>query len=141
MRLIRTLLTLAVLAASLTPAFAPAQAAAQQAPAGSLCTGTINLIRVNEVKPGKMDEFLIAIERQQAWYKNAGTPDQIQVMSVMVRDPGTRAFNISYNEAITTHTEPANRKEPAHDAAFDAFVALFNESSTVKSTYVTCVVP
>jgi hypothetical protein len=114
--------------------------AQQQAPVGSACNGMINVIRVNEIKPGKMDEFLIAIAKQQSWYKDAGTPDQIQVMSVMVRDPSTRAFLISDAEAITAHIEPANRPEPAHDAAYTTFVNLFNDSSTVKSTFVTCVV-
>jgi hypothetical protein len=62
-------------------------------------------------------------------------------MSVMIRDPATRAFVISDKEAITAHIEPANRTEPTHDAGYNTFVALFNESSTVKSTYTTCVVP
>ena len=44
------------------------------------------------------------------------------------------------HEAITAHIEPANRPEPAHDAAYTTFVNLFNDSSTVKSTFVTCVV-
>lgn len=140
MRPARPLLALALLSASLTPALCPTVAAAQQQPVGSACNGMINVIRVNEIKLGKMDEFLIAIAKQQAWYKDAGTPDQIQVMSIMVRDPATRAFLISDAEAITAHVEPANRPEPAHDAAYTAFVNLFNDSSTVKSTFVTCVV-
>ncbi|MGD0796143.1 MAG: hypothetical protein ABR910_00340 [Acidobacteriaceae bacterium] len=139
MRLTRQLLALAVLAASLTPPLSPL-AAAQQPPSGSACNGTINLIRVNEIKPGMMDEFLIAVAKQQAWYKNAGAPDLIQVMSVMIRNPATRAFVISDKEAITTHIEPAIRTEPAHDAAYNTFVSMYNESSTVKSTFVTCVV-
>jgi hypothetical protein len=140
MRPSRLLPALAVLSVSLAPAFSPRLAAAQQPPSGSACSGMINVIRVNEIKPGKMDEFLIAIAKQQAWYKDAGTPDQIQVMSVMVRDAKTRAFLISDAEAITAHIEPANRPEPAHDAAYTTFVNLFNDSSTVKSTFVTCVV-
>jgi hypothetical protein len=140
MRPDRFLLARAVLSASLTPFFSPTLAAAQQAPVGSACNGVINVIRVNEIKPGKMDEFLIAVAKQQAWYKDAGTSDQIQVMSVMSRDPATRAFVISDAEAITAHIEPALRKEPTHDAAYNTFVGLFNDSSTVKSTFVTCVV-
>jgi hypothetical protein len=141
MRHDRLMPAVAVLSASLLLSLAPMAAAAQQAPTESACTGTINVIHVNEIKPGMLDEFLIAVAKQQAWYKNAGTPDQIQVMSVMTRDPATRAFYISNQEAITAHIEPAIRKEPVHDAAYDAFVAMYNESSTVKSTYVTCVVP
>jgi len=138
--LARFSLALTVLTASLTSLF-PASAAAQQAPAGSQCTGVISVIRIVEVKPGHMDEYLVAIAKQQAWYKNAGTPDQIQALSVMERDPATRAFTISPTQVITSHTEPANRTEPPHDAGYDAFVAILNESSTVKNTYVTCVVP
>lgn len=137
MHVYRPRLALAILAVSIVPAL---RARAQQAPVGSVCNGMINIIHVNEIKPGKMDEFLIAVAKQQSWYKDAGTPDQIQVMSVMVRDPKTRAFLISNGEAITAHIEPANRPEPPHDAAYTTFVNLFNDSSTVKSTFVTCVV-
>ena len=138
MRTRRSLFLLFALAASLTPALAPAPAAAQPAPAAIPCTGNINVVRISEVKPGMMDKFLQAVAAQKAWYKNAGTPDRIGVMRILDRDPNTKAYTLSESQAITTHVEPANSKAPAHDAAFDAFVALFSASSTIKTQYLTC---
>ena len=87
-----------------------------------------------------MQKFLQAVTAQQAWYKTAGTPDQISVMRIMTQDSTTKAWSTSETEAITTHIEPARPNGPAHDAGYDAFVALFKESSTIKSEYVTCMV-
>jgi hypothetical protein len=85
-----------------------------------------------------MDKFLQAVAAQKAWYKNAGTPDRIGVMRILDRDPSTKAYTLSETQAITTHVEPANGKMPAHDAGFDAFVAMFSASSTIKTQYLTC---
>jgi hypothetical protein len=137
------LLALTVFSASLSPAFCPTPAAAQQAPAPSAplpCTGNVNIVRVSEIKPGMMSKFLQAAAAQQDWYKNAGTPDKIHVMRVMEQDPTTKAYTLSETQALTTHSMPATRaKDPAHDAGFDAFVTLFKDSSTIKTTYMTCV--
>ncbi len=140
MRLSRLLLALTVLSATLTPAFAQTPAAAQPA-APPLCTGSLNIVRVSDIKPGMMDKFLKAVAAQQAWYKAAGTSDVIQVMRIIDRNPDTHVSTFSETQALTTHIEPASRtKGPAHDAGYDAFVAMFKDSSTIKSEYVTCVI-
>ena len=59
-------------------------------------------------------------------------------MRILDRDPSTKAYTLSQAQAITTHVEPANGKAPAHDAGFDAFVAQFSASSTIKTQYLTC---
>ena len=71
-------------------------------------------------------------------YKQAGTPDQIQVMRIMVQDPTSKAWSVSETQAITTHTTPNGPAKAAHDAAWDTFVAMFADSSTIKSTYLAC---
>jgi hypothetical protein len=137
----RLLLALAIYSATLTPALAQTPAAAQPAAASPLCTGTLNIVRVSDIKPGMMGKFLQAVAAQQAWYKAAGTSDVIQVMRIMDRNPDTHVSTFSETQALTTHIEPAIRaKGPAHDAGYDAFVAMFKDSSSIKSEYVTCIV-
>lgn len=142
MFLARWIVAISALAVPLNVAFAPMPAVAQQ-PAGSsmssTCSGNINIVRVSEINPGKMDKFLSAVAAQQAWYKNAGTPDEISVMRVMDQNPDTKAWSLSETQAITTHIEPSHAKSLPHDAAWDAFVALFKDSSTIKTQYLTCV--
>jgi hypothetical protein len=143
MRFVRLLIAASAIALPLTPAFAPTPAAAQTAPASnapSICTGNINIVRISEIKPGMMQKFLDAVAAQKAWYKNAGTPDEISVMRIMEQNPDTKAYTFSETQAITTHTEPASQtKGPAHDAAWDTFVTMFKDSSTIKTQYITCV--
>ncbi len=138
MRIRRSLVLLFALAASLTPALAPSHVLAQQAAAPFPCTGNVNIVRISEIKPGMMQKFLDAVAAQAAWYKSAGTPDSIAVMRVLNRDPTTKAYTLSDTQAITTHISPADEKSPKHDAAFDAFVAMFAASSTIKTQYLTC---
>ena len=142
MRVFRSLLTIAVLFAPLMPMLAPVHAIAQQA-AGDYeplpCTTYVDVVRLSEIKPGMLAKFYQAVALQQAWYRKAGAPDVIEVRRVTQRDPATREFKISQTQIVTSHIEPALRKEPAHDAAYDEFVAVFNESSTIKFEYRTCI--
>ena len=138
MRLSRYVLALAILSASLTPAFCLAPAAAQSAPAARAllpCAGTVNIVRLSDIKPGKMDEFLKAAAAQQAWYKAAGLPDTIGVLRILDQDPATKAYATSATQAITTHTilPGGGAASAPHDAAWDAFVALFSDNSTIKT--------
>jgi hypothetical protein len=135
------LVAVSAIALSLTPALGPAPAAAQQAqvPAAFPCAGSVNLVRISEIKPGMMQKFLDAVAAQKAWYKNAGLPDEIAVMRIMERDPAGKSWSLSETQAITTHIEPSARTGgPAHDAAWDAFVAMYTASSTIKNSYLTC---
>jgi hypothetical protein len=144
----RLLQAVALLAAlSLTPAFFPAPAAAQQTPEKAPasrpplpCSGSVNIVRISEIKSGMLDKFLQAVAAQQAWYKNAGMPDKIGVMRIMEQDPATKAYSTSETQVITTHVSPVGgAKSPAHDAAWDAFVDMFKDSSSIKTQYLTCV--
>lgn len=143
MRIVRLLIAASAITLSLNAAFAQAPAAAQQPSAsanpGTLCKGTTNIVRVSEIKPGMMQKFIDAVAAQQAWYKAAGTSDQIGVMRLMVQDPATKAWSMSDTEAITTHTMPNGPAKATHDAAWDSFVAMFADSSTIKTTYFACV--
>jgi hypothetical protein len=143
MYLARILVAISAFAIPLNPAFTSLPAAAQQAPApaaSSPCSGNLNIVRVSDVKSGMMQKFLDAVSAQQAWYKNAGTPDEISVMRVMEQNPDTKAWTLSATQAITTHVMPDRSMSLAHDAAWDAFVAMFKDSSTIKTQYVSCIV-
>jgi hypothetical protein len=96
------------------------------------CTGKQNVVRVSEIKPGMMTKFEEAVAAQAAWYKKAGTSDEIKLLHVL--DMATHDW--SQTEALTEHISTG--KSPAHDAGFDAFVALFTASSTIKTQYITC---
>jgi hypothetical protein len=140
MRLSRLLLALTVLSASLTPALAPRPAFAQ-APAMP-CTGSANIVRISDIKPGMMQQFLAAVAAQAAWYKKAGLPDQIGVMRILNQDPTSKGYTLSDTQAITTHLVPfGGNARPPQDAGWDAFVKMFSDSSTIKTQYLTCMVP
>jgi hypothetical protein len=146
MRLSRLLLALTVFSASLNPAFCPTPAAAQQAPAARApipCDGKLNVVRLSDIKPGMMNQFLKAIAAQQAWYAAAGTSDKIGVMRILEQDPTTKAWTTSETQAITTHImSPQRPTGPRPDqAGWDAFVKMFADSSTIKTQYMTCMVP
>jgi predicted pyridoxine 5'-phosphate oxidase superfamily flavin-nucleotide-binding protein len=138
MRMTHLLLALATVILPLAPIVTATPAEAQASP----CTGKVNIVRISDITPGKMDTFLKAIATQKAWYAKAGTKDVISVMRIM--DQGAdKSYKLSETQAITTHEQDASRGPnggPAHDAGFDAFVALFKDSSTIKTQYIACVV-
>jgi hypothetical protein len=145
MRLSHLFLALTVFSAPLIPALCPTPAVAQQAPAAAPipCDGKLNVVRLSDIKPGMMDQFLKAVAAQQAWYKAAGTTDKIGVLRILVQDPATKAYTASETQAITTHIMPTQRATgPRPDqAGWDAFVKMFSDSSTIKTQYMTCMVP
>jgi hypothetical protein len=135
MRLATMLLAFATFAAP----FANAQASAS-AQTASVCDGSYNVIRVSEIKPGMMPKFLDAVAAHQAWYKNAGGSDRILALRVIERNPDTKVQSISETQVVTSHIEPVTRAQslPAHDDAYSAFVKMYQESSSIKSEFHTC---
>ena len=133
MRHARLLLTFALFAFAF--AFASHPASAQTRADAPACSGKLNIIRVSEIKPGMKDTFLKAVAAQQAWYKSRGTDDVITVEQTMEFQPTPHFVDNIY---ITTHTSTPNRANPPQDDGYKAFVALFNQSSTISKTYYTC---
>jgi hypothetical protein len=74
----RAFFLLATLAVAQIPS-----AFAQNTPA---CDRNVTIIRVDGIKPGKMSDFLAAVQAQQAWYKSRGYNDQIFAAKIMVSD-------------------------------------------------------
>jgi nicotinic acid phosphoribosyltransferase len=125
----RTLFFLATLAVIQIPS-----ALAQNAPA---CDGNVTIVRIDSIKPGKMSDFLAAVQAHQAWYKSHGYDDQIFAAKIMVRDEKSKEVKYSDSEVITYHIQ-STHEAPKHDAAWDAYVKQYDDSSKVKATYITC---
>jgi len=143
MRFPVALTALALLCAPFTPSLAaqstsaaPAHAVAQEPP----CDGVYNIMRVSDLTPtGSVDKFMAATAAQQAWYSSHGFSDVIFAARVIVRDPQTHALSYSDKEFVTCHYGKPGGPQVVHDAAWDAFVKMYNETSTIKETFFQCV--
>ena len=82
---------------------------------------------------------MAAVVAQQEWYKSHGLSDVIFAARVISRDPQTHAESYAENEAVTYHYIKPGGGNPPHDAAWDAFVKMFSDTSTIKETSVQCV--
>ena len=120
-------LALAVLSAATATA-----ASAQSMPE---CKGQFEVIRMDAIKPGKMDEFRKAVSDHQAWYRAHGGTDKIILGRIITKSP-TPAY--ATDQAITVHIENPAVQEPGKDAAWNAFVAEYSDSSTITSTTIAC---
>lgn len=128
----RTAIVLAALAALQIPA------AFAQRPA---CDGAIAIVRVSTIKPGAMDGFMAAVAVHKAWYRSHGFKDNVIVASkIMIRDEKTGAMHYSDTEVLTYHVNPPNGKETQakKDAAWDAYVKQYRDTSDIKTEYMTC---
>ena len=119
-----------------------ATVAAGAAPAQSMpeCKGHFEVIRMDTIKPGKMDEFRKAVRDHQAWYKAHGTDDKIVLARIIAQG---EAPAYAADQVMTIHVEtpktPGAVDESEHDAAWNAIVAEYKDSSTVTSTTIACV--
>ena len=120
---------------------APAGAATTHAaPAMPACDGVYNVVRLSEITPGgSMGKFMAAVAAHQDWYAKHGYPDVIFATRILDRDPKSGAFSYSDKQVLTYHYSKSAVPPAAHDAAWDAYVKMYRDTSTIKSTYVTCV--
>lgn len=102
------------------------------------CDGDYAIVRVSSIKPGKMDGFMAAVEAHKAWYRSHGYNDVIVASRVITSDPKTKKMKYSDQEVLTYHVTTQNSEQPKHDAAWDAYVKQYQETSNLKSTYFTC---
>jgi hypothetical protein len=105
------------------------------------CDGSVATVRVSDVKPGQMQGFLAAVAAHKAWYRSHGFSDNVIVTSrVIVRDEKTKAMQYSDTEMVSYHVNPPSREAtmPKHDAAWDAYVKQYRDTSEIKSEYLTC---
>ena len=101
------------------------------------CTGTPAVVRVSEVKPGMMDDFLKAVDAHRAWYRSHGFTAN-QIYASRVYEPGPNAA-FSSTEVLTFHVNPPTASAPIQqDDSYKAFVKMYRDTSTLKSEYRVC---
>jgi hypothetical protein len=140
MKVLPFVAALTVLAMPLAPK-SPAQMAATPAMAAMpACEGIITIARISEITPtGSMEKLMAAVAAHQAWYASHGLSDVIVAGRVLERDPQTHAMTYSDKQVLTLHYEKPNGPPPTHDAAWDAYVKMYNDTSNIKETTVSCI--
>ena len=113
-------------------------ASAQTAPMA--CDGHMATVRLSEIKAGgNVDGFMKAVAAHKAWFESHGVKgDQIFSARVIVRDEKTKARVYSDKQFMTFHIHGSTAPTPPHDAAYDAFVKLYNENSEIKESHDIC---
>ena len=112
---------------------------AQNAPAPPACDGNYAIVRVSTIKPGAMQGFMAAVAAHKAWYRNHGFKDNVIVASrVILTDQKTGSMKYSDTEVVTYHLNPPGSAAPKGDAAWDAYVKMYRDTSDIKTTYFTC---
>ena len=138
LRHLRLLLAAVLLCAPFAIAQNPAPA---PTPASSACPGTVTIVRISEVKPGKLDDFMAAVAAHQAWYrKNGVTTNKIYAARILEQDPTTKQWRLSDTEVMTFHVNSPRPdiKLPRDDDAWKAYVQKYRDSSDLKTEYLTC---
>lgn len=102
------------------------------------CDGNVTVVRVSIIKPGQMNLFLQAVAAHKAWYRSHGFQDNIIVAGrVMNRDDAGKV-TYSDTEIVSLHVNPPAVPRAQFDAAWDAYVKQYRDSSDIKSDYRTC---
>jgi hypothetical protein len=105
------------------------------------CGGKYEIIRVNSLKPGKLDAFRKAVHDHQAWYAAHGYKDRVLLGRVFSQEGGVPMFSDAI--ALTIHTDTLDPTGPAphaaDDAAWNAYVEEYRDASTVVNTITACV--
>jgi hypothetical protein len=109
-------------------------AAAQTPP----CLGHLTVIRDSAILPGKLPLFEKAVADQTVWYARHGASATPKLLRIVRRDPQTGATSYAVDEAMTATIHQPGVASAPHDAAWDAFVAEFRASSTIKSETAVC---
>ena len=117
-----------VLLASALLALSAGAAAAQDMCAG----GHPVVIRVSKLKPGGAATFAKATVDQRAWYRAHGITTNEQYVGAVLTPTGPSA-----DQMVTLHMD-APLKRPDADAAWNAFVAEFRDSSDIVSETRAC---
>jgi hypothetical protein len=105
------------------------------------CDGEIAIVRVSTIKPGAMQGFMAAVTAHKAWYRSHGFNDNVIVASrVMLFDEKTKVTKYSDTEVMTYHVRPPgpSQTQAKRDAAWDAYVKQYRDTSDIKNEYITC---
>ena len=104
--------------------------------------GTYAMIRVSEIKPsGSINGFLAGVAAHKAWYRSDGiTDNDVYATRVVVQDDKTKALSYSDKQIMTFHINPpgAARTPKRGDAAWNAYVKMYQDNSDIKTEVYTC---
>lgn len=124
-----------VMAALLALGAVIAVPAQSQAPQVSLCKGQPVTIRYSEIKPGQYELFKRAVAEHNAWYAANKNATRTQIIRLTKRS-GT---NVSFDDgAAMTMTVYDKKPQPTQDAAYEAFVKDYRDSSVLKDEHRGC---
>lgn len=110
------------------------------APPPPACPGTVTIVRISQVKPGKLNDFMAAVAAHEAWYRAHGvTTNHIYASRILKTDPATKQSHYSDTNVMTFHVNPPHDTNlPRNDDAWKAYVKQYQDSSSIKSEYLTC---
>jgi hypothetical protein len=105
------------------------------------CDGDYAVVRVSTIKPGAMQDFMAAVAAHKAWYRSHGFSDNVIAASRVISfNKETNAMEYSNMEVISYHIRPpaGAQVKAKRDAAWDAYVKQYRDTSDIKSEYLTC---
>ncbi len=136
----KVLSSLIVLAALCAVPVSSIHAQSNTAPEPPACKGAYNILRVSEITPtGSVEKFMAAVAAHQAWYTSHGYPDVIFAARIAEENREARTFAYSDKLVMTYHYSKGNVPRSAHDAAWSAYVKMYNETSKIVETHMNCV--
>lgn len=118
--------------------------------ADSECDGRFVVMRVSVIRPeSSMDAFMQAAADHEAWYRSVGVEDnEIVAAPVMLPSGPNGVFEPSATHVVSFHVNPPNGElagypededeAAAVDAAYDAFVAGYRETSELIESATLC---
>ena len=125
---------------AITSMFIGNAAFAQEAP---VCDGVISILRIsNYVDMGTEEGLKEASSKHDAWYKSHGVTENKQVVIPLLQyDRDTDSFTKDSSRVSTLHLNSvvsAEAREHQGDAAWDEFIALYNENTEISESVIAC---
>ncbi len=125
---------------AITSMFIGNAAFTQEAP---VCDGVISILRIsNYVGTGTEEGLKEASSKHDAWYKSHGVTENKQIVIPLLQyDRVTDSFTKDSSRVSTLHLNSvvsAEAREHQGDAAWDEFIALYNENTEISESVIAC---
>lgn len=109
----------------------------------SECDGIISILRIsNYVDTGTEEGLREASSKHDAWYKSHGVTGNKQVVIPLLHyDRETDSFTKDPSRVSTLHLNSvvsAKSREHIGDAAWNEFIALYNENTEIEESVIAC---
>ncbi len=108
-----------------------------------VCDGVISILRIsNYVGTGTEEGLREASSKHDAWYKSHGVTENKQVVIPLLQyDRGTDSYTKDSSRVSTLHLNSVvqtKSQEHKGDAAWNEFIALYNENTEIKESMIIC---